>query len=73
MMQKNAPTMKDVAKEAVVALGTVSRVINGASVRKTSKDKIDNDIRKLKIINSSFTFSCNIVLKTSTFYSIKLI
>ena len=29
MTKTNAPTMKDVAKEAGVSLGTVSKVING--------------------------------------------
>lgn len=31
MAKTNAPTMKDVAKEAGVSLGTVSKVINGVN------------------------------------------
>ena len=31
-MKSNTPTMKDVAKEAGVALGTVSKVFNGLPV-----------------------------------------
>ena len=35
---KNAPTMADVAREAGVALGTVSKVVNGQPVAKISDD-----------------------------------
>ena len=37
MTKTNAPTMKDVAKEAGVSLGTVSKVINGITVREEYK------------------------------------
>ena len=39
MTKTNAPTMKDVAKEAGVSLGTVSKVINGITVREEYKRK----------------------------------
>lgn len=38
MTKTNAPTMKDVAKEAGVSLGTVSKVINGITVREEYKE-----------------------------------
>ena len=38
MNKKNAPTMKDVAREAGVALGTVSKVINGLPVGDAYKE-----------------------------------
>ena len=47
MTQKNAPTIKDVAREAGVAVGTVSKVINGRSVREPYRRKVEDAIRKL--------------------------
>ncbi|MDL2301491.1 LacI family DNA-binding transcriptional regulator [Lachnospiraceae bacterium OttesenSCG-928-D06] len=47
MKQDNAPTMKDVAKEAGVALGTVSKVINGIPVGEEYRKKVENAIQKL--------------------------
>lgn len=47
-MKKNtAPTMKDVAKEAGVALGTVSKVINQIPVGKEYKQKVERAIKVL--------------------------
>ena len=40
-------TMKDVAKEAGVALGTVSKVINNINVGQEYKIKVDEAIKKL--------------------------
>ena len=40
-------TMKDVAREAGVALGTVSKVINNISVGEEYKVKIEEAIKKL--------------------------
>ncbi|MCD7813810.1 MAG: LacI family DNA-binding transcriptional regulator [Lachnospiraceae bacterium] len=48
MAEKNAsPTMKDVAKEAGVSLGTVSKVVNGIPVGKDYQKKVDAAIHKL--------------------------
>lgn len=43
----STPTMKDVAREAGVALGTVSRVVNGLPVGEIYKHKVEDAIRKL--------------------------
>lgn len=49
----SAPTMKDVASEAGVALSTVSKVVNGLSVREPYKTKVEEAIQKLNYhINS---------------------
>ena len=45
--EKNAPTMADVAREAGVALGTVSRVVNGQQVGEEFRIKVEEAIRKL--------------------------
>ncbi len=42
-----APTMKDVAQEAGVALGTVSKVVNGIPVGKSYQKKVEAAIKKL--------------------------
>lgn len=44
---KNAPTMADVAREAGVALGTVSRVINGQQVGEEFRRKVEEAIQRL--------------------------
>lgn len=46
-MKKETPTMKDVAREAGVALGTVSKVVNGLSVGESYKIRVEEAIRKL--------------------------
>lgn len=48
MMKKanSAPTMKDVAREAGVALGTVSKVVNGLPVGDPYKVRVEEAIRK---------------------------
>ncbi len=45
--EKNAPTMVDVAREAGVALGTVSRVINGQQVGEEFRIKVEKAIQRL--------------------------
>lgn len=47
MVKKNAPTIKDVARAAGVSVGTVSKVINGITVRKESKRKVQEAIAAL--------------------------
>ena len=44
---KSAPTMADVAKEAGVALGTVSKVVNGQPVGESYKEKVEQAIEQL--------------------------
>ena len=41
------PTIKDVAREAGVSLGTVSKVINNKYVKELTKIKVDEAIKKL--------------------------
>ena len=44
---KNAPTMADVARQAGVALGTVSKVVNGLPVGEAYKEKVEKAIEEL--------------------------
>lgn len=46
-MKKNAPTMKDVAAEAGVALGTVSKVFNGGAVGESYRVRVEQAAQKL--------------------------
>ena len=49
----SAPTMKDVAREAGVALGAVSKVINGIPVGESYRIRVEEAIAKLNYrINS---------------------
>ena len=45
--QKQVPTMKDVAREAGVALGTVSKVVNGIPVGDKYRVRVEKAIEKL--------------------------
>lgn len=45
--QKSVPTMKDVAREAGVALGTVSKVVNGIPVGDQYRVRVETAIKKL--------------------------
>ena len=47
MNSGNAPTMKDVAREAGVSLGTVSKVINGIPVGEQYRRKVEAATKKL--------------------------
>lgn len=70
MMKKaSAATMSDVAKEAGVALGTVSKVINGIPVGESYRQKVTQAVKKLdyKVNNNAKA------LKTNRSYSVALI
>lgn len=55
MKKSNAiPTMKDVASEAGVSLGTVSKVVNGLPVGEIYKSKVEEAIRKLNYHVNSY-------------------
>lgn len=47
MKSGETPTMKDVAREAGVALGTVSKVINGIPVGEHYRKRVEAAIKKL--------------------------
>ena len=47
MNEKKPATMADVAREAGVALGTVSKVVNGLPVGDVYRQKVEQAIRKL--------------------------
>lgn len=68
-MKKTTPTMKDVAREAGVALGTVSKVINGIPVGETYKIKVEAAIEKLNYQVNTYARG----LKTSKTETITLI
>ena len=56
LMKKDnyTPTMKDVAREAGVALGTVSKVVNGLPVGEAYKIRVENAIEKLNYQVNSY-------------------
>lgn len=67
MKNKNsAPTMKDVALEAGVALGTVSKVINGLPVGESYRIRVEEAIRKLDYHVNSYAQG----LKASKTYTV---
>ena len=47
MTEKASPTMADVAREAGVALGTVSKVVNGQAVGEAYKARVEDAIARL--------------------------
>ena len=51
---KSVPTMKDVAREAGVALGTVSKVVNGLRVGEEYRARVEAAIEKLNYRVSSY-------------------
>lgn len=70
MRKKNsAPTMKDVALEAGVALGTVSKVINGLPVGESYRIRVEEAIKKLNYQVNSYAQG----LKASKTYTIALL
>ena len=67
MTKKNhAPTMKDVAKEAGVALGTVSKVVNGLPVGDSYRIRVEKAIKKLGYVVNSYAQG----LKASRTYTV---
>lgn len=64
--KSNAPTMKDVAQEAGVALGTVSKVVNGIPVGKAYQKKVEAAIKKLNYRVNSYAQG----LKASKTYTV---
>lgn len=70
MRNKNsAPTMKDVALEAGVALGTVSKVINGLPVGESYRIRVEEAIKKLNYQVNSYAQG----LKASKTYTVALL
>ena len=70
MRRKNtAPTMKDVALEAGVALGTVSKVINGLPVGESYRLRVEAAIQKLDYHVNSYAQG----LKASKTYTVALL
>lgn len=70
MRKKNStPTMKDVALEAGVALGTVSKVINGLPVGESYRIRVEEAIDKLNYQVNSYAQG----LKASKTYTVALL
>lgn len=65
----SSPTMKDVAREADVALGTVSKVINGLPVGESYRLRVEDAIQKLNYHVNSYAQG----LKTSKTYTVALL
>lgn len=64
-----APTMKDVAREAGVSLGTVSKVINGIAVGESYRHRVEEAIGKLGYHVNSYARG----LKTNKTYCVALL
>lgn len=67
--RNNAPTMNDVAREAGVALGTVSKVMNGIPVGESYRIKVENAARKLGYQVNQYARG----LRTNCTYTVALI
>ena len=67
--EHSIPTMKDVAKEAGVALGTVSKVVNGIPVGESYRLRVEDAIKKLNYQVNSYAQG----LKASKTYTIALL
>lgn len=67
--ENQAPTMKDVAKEAGVALGTVSKVVNDLPVGESYKIRVEEAIRKLNYQVNTYAQG----LKASKTYTVALL
>lgn len=69
MQSGNAPTMKDVAREAGVALGTVSKVINGIPVGENYRKRVEAAAKKLGYQVNNYARG----LKTNKTYCVALV
>lgn len=69
MQSGNAPTMKDVAREAGVSLGTVSKVINGIPVGEHYRKRVEAAAKKLGYQVNNYARG----LKTNKTYCIALV
>lgn len=67
--ENQAPTMKDVAKEAGVALGTVSKVVNGLPVGDPYRIRVEEAIKKLHYQVNTYAQG----LKASKTYTVALL
>lgn len=65
----SAPTMKDVAREAGVALGTVSKVVNGIPVGESYRKQVEAAIKKLNYQVNSYAQG----LKAKKTYTVALL
>ncbi len=68
-MKSSTPTMKDVAKDAGVSLGTVSKVINGLPVGKSYRIRVEESIKKLNYHVNNYAKS----LKSNRSYTVAVI
>lgn len=67
--ENSAPTMKDVAREAGVALGTVSKVVNGIPVGDPYRVRVEEAIKKLNYQVNSYAQG----LKANKTYTVALL
>lgn len=67
--ENSAPTMKDVAREAGVALGTVSKVVNGLPVGEAYRVRVEEAIKKLNYQINSYAQG----LKANKTYTVALL
>lgn len=67
--ENSVPTMKDVAKEAGVALGTVSKVVNGLPVGESYRIRVEEAIEKLNYQVNSYAQG----LKANKTYTVALL
>lgn len=67
--ESSVPTMKDVAKEAGVALGTVSKVVNGLPVGESYRIRVEEAIEKLNYQVNSYAQG----LKANKTYTVALL
>lgn len=67
--KSNAPTMKDVAQEAGVALGTVSKVFNGIPVGESYRLRVEDAAKKLGYQVNNYARG----LKTNRTYTVAVI